>query len=128
MKLRKEGMNARVRAQNYRKQLSIRKLSDAVDLRELDFDQIPEGPGVYGIAVTEDRPKFLYAGETTQLRNRMRRHFETDQLRCLWQPGEEAASVFICSVPTVDDYRLARQSVLLKWYRPAWNIVDLLST
>ena len=32
MKLRKEGMNARVRAQNYRKQLSIRKLSDAVDL------------------------------------------------------------------------------------------------
>ena len=128
MKLRKEGMNARTRAKNFRKELKVRKLNDAVSLRELDLEQIPDGPGVYGIAVMEERPKFLYAGEATQLRNRMRRHFETDQLRCLWQLGEEGASVFFCSVPTIDDYRLARQSVLLKWYRPAWNIVDLLST
>ncbi len=128
MKLRKEGMNARTRAENFRKELKVRKLSDAVSLRELDYDQIPDGPGVYGIAVDGQRPKFLYAGEAPQLRNRIRQHFETDQLRSLWQSGQEGASVFFSAVPTIDDYRLARQSILLKWYAPAWNIVDLLST
>ena len=128
MKLRKEGMNARTRAKNYRKELKIRKLSESVNLRDLDFEEVPEGPGVYGIAVAGERPKFLYAGEAPQLRSRIRRHFETDQLRSLWKPGQEDANVFLCSVPTIDDYRLARQSVLLKWYAPAWNIVDLLST
>ncbi len=128
MKLRKEGMNARTRAKNFRKELKVRKLNESVSLRELDIEQVPEGPGVYGIALAGERPKFLYAGEATQLRSRIRRHFETDQLRSLWQSGQEGANVFFCAVPTVDDYRLARQSVLLKWYAPAWNIVDLLST
>jgi DNA modification methylase len=127
MKLRKEGMNARTRAQNFRKQLKLKKLSDSVLLQTLDFDQVPDGPGVYGIAETGTRPKFLYAGETTQLRNRLRQHFETEQQRSLWQPGPTGAAVFFCPVATIDDYRLARQSVLLKWYSPAWNIVDLLS-
>ena len=127
MKLRKEGMNARTRAQNFRKQLKIRKLSDSISLGELDFAQIPEGPGVYGIALAGTRPKFLYAGEATQLRDRMRQHFGTEQQRSLWQSGQTGADVFFSSVATIDDYRLARQSVLLKWYSPAWNIVDLLS-
>ena len=127
MKLRKEGMNARMRAQNYRKQLKMRKLSDPIRLGDIDFDQIPDGPGVYGIAESGTRPKFLYAGEATQLRDRLRQHFETEQQRSLWKTGQTGADVFFCSVATINDYRLARQSVLLKWYSPVWNIVDLLS-
>ncbi|MCA9013117.1 MAG: site-specific DNA-methyltransferase [Planctomycetaceae bacterium] len=127
MKLRKEGMNARIRAKNFRKELHIRKLQAAVPLRELRLDSIPAGPGVYGIAISGLRPKFLYAAETSQLQDRLIRHFGSDLQRSQWLAGQPEIEVFFGTVPTIDDHRLARQSLLLKWYNPAWNIVDLLS-
>ncbi len=50
--------------------LSIRKLSDAVDLRELDFDQIPEGPEFTESQLRKIAPSFF-----TRVK---RRSFETE--------------------------------------------------
>lgn len=135
LKLRKEGTNARVRAQNFEKALNVPKLRSAIPLAELDFERIPAAPGVYGIAIPHSKsrepvaakPKFLYVGEAAQLRERLHRHFETDHQRSLWQAGQSDAQVYFESVPTIEDHRLARQSLLLKRYAPMWNIVDLLS-
>ncbi len=58
LKLRKEGMNARTRAKNYRKELKVRKLCDGVSLQELDLDQVPEGPGLMALPSRKNAPSF----------------------------------------------------------------------
>jgi site-specific DNA-methyltransferase (adenine-specific) len=131
LKLRKEGMNARLRAKNFRRELNIGKLDSAIPLAELKLGEIPDGPGVYGIALAatpDKRSKFLYAGETAQLQDRLKRHFETTNKRKLWHADQRAIEVRFCAVPTIADHRLARQSVLLKRYKPLWNVVDLLAS
>jgi site-specific DNA-methyltransferase (adenine-specific) len=131
LKLRKEGMNARQRAKNFRNELKMGKFEPAIALDKLDLAKIPEGPGVYGVSISAtsaSRPKFLYAGEASQLRERLKIHFETDDQRKLWRiDRHHAVEVQFRSVPTIDDHRLARQSILLERYKPAWNMLTLLS-
>ena len=127
MKLRKEGRNARLRAQTYESELCLKKLRSPVQLHDLDFDDVPVGAGVYGIAVPGKQLHFLYAAETSNLQSRLKAHLESDVQRQLWLRGESDISVLYSAVPTIEDHRLARQSLLLKWHKPAWNLVDLLS-
>ena len=133
LKLRKEGSNARHRATlRTPKQLGIsafnkKKLKSIQGslITELDFDVIPEGPGVY--VIRELGGDALYAGETGQLASRIATTFREAGPRELWLKQFNDLELLVHPVPTVTDHRFARQSVLLKWHRPAWNTVKELA-
>ncbi|MFT5300734.1 MAG: DNA modification methylase [Mariniblastus sp.] len=134
LKLRKEGSNARQRATlRTPKQLGISALGKTklknlagTPISELDFDSIPTSPGVYLVREPDGSP--LYAGETSDLAFRLHRSFHPAGHRSKWIQRDENLEVFFLPVESVTDYRLARQSVLLKWHRPAWNTLKELST
>ncbi|MCH2177388.1 MAG: site-specific DNA-methyltransferase [Mariniblastus sp.] len=125
IKLRKEGRNARRRAENYRQKLSIQKFTDGVRLSELDLAKVPVTAGVYGIAT--DTGEFLFAAETRGLAARLKAHFASAERRKGWLREQEDLTVFYHNLETIADYRLARQSLLLKWHRPKWNMVAKLA-
>ncbi len=133
LKLRKEGSNARRRAmlrtprefgiaEINRKNLKLRQ---GCRMTELDFDSISQGPGVYLIRELDGSP--LYAGETGQLASRLIATFDPTGPRALWMRQAEDLEVFLLPVRSVTDYRFARQSLLLKWYKPEWNSVKELA-
>lgn len=133
LKLRKEGSNARHRATlRTPKQLGIADLNkkslkhkQGCSVSTLDFESISSGPGVY--LIRELGGSSLYAGETSHLSSRLSMTFDPDGPRSLWFRHSEDLEVFMLPVPTVTDYRLARQSLLLKWYKPEWNSVKELA-
>ncbi|MDA7901929.1 DNA methyltransferase [Mariniblastus sp.] len=133
LKLRKEGSNAKHRATlRTPKQLGISELSkkklksiQGALVSELDLDVIPEGPGVY--VIRELGGDALYAGETEQLASRIATTFGTAGPREMWLKQFNDLELFVHQVSTVTDHRFARQSVLLKWHRPAWNTVKELA-
>ena len=125
IKLRKEGSNARRRAENHRQKLSIQKFTDGVLLSQLDLAAVPVTAGVYGIATAGG--EFLFAGETHGLAARLKAHFESDDRRKGWLREQQDLTIFYHNLETISDYRLARQSLLLKWHRPKWNMVAKLA-
>ena len=125
IKLRKEGRNARQRAENHRSQLKIGKFTKGILLSELDLSKVPSSAGVYGIALAGG--EFLFAAETHGLATRLRSHFESDEARQRWLREHQDLNVFYHDLETVSDYRLARQSLLLKWHQPKWNMVAKLA-
>ena len=133
LKLRKEGSNAKYRATlRTPKQLGISELSKkkmksakGALVSELDFSAIPEGPGVY--VIREIEGDALYAGETEQLAKRIATTFGKSGPREMWLQQFNDLELLVHQVSTVTDYRFARQSVLLKWHRPAWNTVKELA-
>ena len=132
IKLRKEGCAARQRAaKRTAKQLGIsemsrKKLKQAAGIRvdELDFEKVPQGPGVY--LISEPDGNALYGGETSQLSSRLGNTFAAGPVD-KWLSRSQDLVVFFVDVPTVTDYRLARQSCLLKWHQPEWNSVKELA-
>ena len=133
IKLRKEGSNARRRAtQRTPKQFGISELkksdiknSKGTLVSKLKTKSIPAGPGVY--LIQESDGSSLYAGETTELATRLSRVFDPAGPRAQWFQRSDDLEVFIVPVDSVTDYRLARQSLLLKWHKPAWNSVKELA-
>ena len=133
LKLRKEGSNAKHRAtlrtpkQFGISALSKKKLKSAQGtlISELDLDVIPEGPGVY--VIRKIGGDALYAGETSQLASQISRTFGKAEPREMWLKQFNDLELLVHPVSTVADYRFARQSVLLKWHRPAWNTVKELA-
>ncbi|MCH2180987.1 MAG: site-specific DNA-methyltransferase [Mariniblastus sp.] len=125
IKLRKEGRNARQRAENHQRRLKIKKFTRGIPLSELDLSQVPASAGVYGIALSGG--EFLFAGETHGLAHRLRAHFESEQSRQRWLREHRDLEIFYHDLETVADYRLARQSLLLKWHQPKWNMVAKLA-
>lgn len=125
IKLRKEGRNARQRAENYQRRLKIKKFTKGIPLSELDLTQVPTSAGVYGIALSGG--DFLFAGETHGLAHRLKAHFESEQSRQRWLREHQDLDIFFHGLETVADYRLARQSLLLKWHQPKWNMVAKLA-
>ena len=125
IKLRKEGRNARQRAENHRSQLKIGKFTKGILLSELDLSKVPSSAGVYGIALAGG--EFLFAAETHGLATRLRSHFESEEARQRWLREHQDLNVFYHDLETVSDYRLARQSLLLKWHQPKWNMVAKLA-
>ncbi len=125
IKLRKEGRNARQRAESHRRKLKIKKFTKGVLLSELDLSQVPSSPGVYGIALAGG--EFLFAAETHGLAARLKAHFESDDARQRWLREHRDLNIFYHDLETVSDYRLARQSLLLKWHQPKWNMVAKLA-
>ena len=132
LKLRKEGSSARRRAtmQNSKsfgiaplKSKSLAKF-ESVALADLVSGDVAEGPGVY--VVRDANAKAVYAGEAEQLRHRIAYQFAGDQLE-LWMQRDRQLQICILPVETTLDYRLARQSLLLKWHKPVWNQVDFLA-
>jgi hypothetical protein len=81
--------------------------------------------GVYGIATAGG--EFLFAGETHGLAARLKAHFESDDRRKGWLREQQDLTIFYHNLETISDYRLARQSLLLKWHRPKWNMVAKLA-
>ena len=125
IKLRKEGRNARQRAENHQRRLKIKKFTRGIPLSELDLSRVPTSAGVYGIALSGG--EFLFAGETHGLAHRLKAHFESEQSRQRWLREHRDLDIFFHDLETVADYRLARQSLLLKWHQPKWNMVAKLA-
>ena len=133
LKLRKEGSNAKQRAtRRTPKQLGISGLNQrnlkrtkGYGIEDLDFDSIGSGPGVYLIREADGCP--LYAGETNQLASRLAMTFDPDGPRKHWLNRSKDLEIFPIQVQTVTDHRFARQSLLLKWYKPEWNSVKELA-
>lgn len=133
LKLRKEGSNARQRATLCTpKQLGISGLNQrnlqrmqGHDVSALDFNSISTGPGVYLIRDRDGSP--LYAGETSQLASRLKMTFDPDGPLTHWLNRSNALEVFLAEVSSVNDYRFARQSLMLKWHKPEWNSVKELA-
>jgi site-specific DNA-methyltransferase (adenine-specific) len=124
LKLRKEGRNARRRADaSSPKKLGIQKFRKlgASPLDGFDFDSISNDPGVYALR-TQDL-NYVYAGETNQLSRRLKAQFG-DATRQGWP---ELASTLgelelvVLPLSSIMDARFARQSQLLSWYKPSWN-------
>ncbi len=103
------------------------KLNNCSLVSELDFKSIAAGPGVYIIRALNEKRSPLYAGETNQLASRLAMTFDPSGPLSHWRRRCEELEVFMIPVPSVTDYRLARQSLLLKWYSPEWNSVKALS-
>ncbi len=133
LKLRKEGHLARKRAEaKTPKQLgiaefSIRKLSEegAVCVDAFDAAAVPNGPGVYLIRQKEGA--VLYAGETENLPERLQTQFGSDELQRQWNAQYADLKLYTLAVESTIDFRLARQSILLKWYKPKWNLNHILA-
>ena len=129
MKLRKEGSSARRRALARKpKQFGIAKFKgksvEGVELAGLRFDDIEKGPGVY--LVRDESGKAIYAGEAEQLRRRIENQFSNGPLE-MWLERDSKLQLCLLTVETTLDYRLARQSLLLKWHKPRWNQVEYLA-
>ncbi len=124
IKLRKHGASGRRKA----KDLMLEKFGqqDWVAFDELDFSALDPTPGIYAICL---RDNFLYAGETSNLRARLELQL-SERARGGWPSNlgdQSALQIAVRSLPTVADARLARQSRLLRWYRPAWNFNELIA-
>ena len=129
LKLRKEGSSARRRALARKpKQFGIAKFKgksvEGVELAGLRFDDIEKGPGVY--LVRDESGKAIYAGEAEQLRRRIENQFSNGPLE-MWLERDSKLQLCLLTVETTLDYRLARQSLLLKWHKPRWNQVEYLA-
>ena len=130
LKLRKEGAKGRERASRMTpKGLGLKKFKDK-DLQPLskfDLAGLSPQPGVY--AICGAKSNFLYAGETSNLQARLGLQL-SDSARRNWPSSLQDQSklqLAIFPLKTISDARLARQSRLLKWHRPAWNFNDLIS-
>jgi DNA modification methylase len=132
LKLRKEGSNARLRTKLLTpKQFGIDKLKKrqvrqqpGITLDQFDPSVLPNGPGVY--LVQSENHEAIYAGETDNLLTRLSRVFDPDGPRELWTHYGQI-QIYYHAVDSVTDYRLARQSLLLKWHQPQWNSVKELA-
>jgi hypothetical protein len=71
--------------------------------------------------------KSLFAGEAQQLRKRLEAQFDPAGPQSLWLERGSDLSLHWLPVSSTVDYRLARQSLLLKWYQPQWNQVENLA-
>ena len=133
LKLRKEGSKARQRAmKRTARQLEISKFRKAqlknsagTSLANLDFADLHVGPGVY--LVQQADGKSLFAGEAQQLRQRLERQFDPAGPQSLWLERGSDLVIHWLPVGSTIDYRLARQSLLLKWHQPQWNQVENLA-
>ena len=130
IKLRKEGSNGRKRAERIKpKGLGLVKFKDAEfkAFKKRQLKDLPLTPGVYAIRM-EEQP-FLYVGETSNLSTRLELQL-AKSARNRWPSDQQDSSklmIAIRPVPTIADARLARQSQLQKWHRPAWNFNELIS-
>lgn len=133
LKLRKEGSKARHRATTRTaRQLEITsfkksqlKNAPGAILAEVDFAEMHRGPGVY--LVQQSDGKSLFAGEAQQLRRRLETQFDPAGPQSLWLERGSDLLLHWLPVSSTVDYRLARQSLLLKWYQPQWNQVENLA-
>lgn len=132
LKLRKEGSNARRRAAlRSPKQFGISNLNKkhvknqpGIPLDQLDLNSIAASPGAYLVRAVGDQA--IYAGETDDLLNRFSRMFDPAGARKLWlQFGP--VEIYFQNLETIADFRLARQSLLLKWHQPQWNSIKELA-
>lgn len=125
LKLRKEGRNARQRALKHKADLPLPKFdrNDSIPINKLHKAKISNGPGIYAVL---QREKFLYIAEAPELETRLLQQFDTSAQQSLYGGGKIASVVF-APVERIDDYRLARTSLMLSEYSPRWNIVELLS-
>ena len=131
--LRKKGSNAKHQASLHSaNELGISGLSKKGILKspvmrvsDIDYKRIQPSPGVYVVRELDGTP--LYAGETSDLASRLQRTFGSKGPLDQWLRGSSDLEVFYRQLPSVTDHRFARQSVLLKWHKPEWNLVEALS-
>ena len=124
LKLRKQGSLGRKRAT----EMSVKKFKeqDWFPFDDLNVTELGSQPGLYAICFKDD---FLYAGETSNMRARLGLQLSEGAIKT-WPSSHRDSSelrIAIRDVQTVADTRLARQSRLLKWYRPKWNFNELIS-
>lgn len=124
IKLRKQGSLGRKKS----KQLSLQKFADHdwLPFPQLKFAELGPRPALYAIC---GKHRYLYAGETSNIRARLALQLADDAISH-WPPNwrdQSELQIAIRDVETVADARLARQSQLLQWYRPEWNLNDLFS-
>ena len=130
LKLRKEVSKGKLRASRVSaKDLGIRKFADqdCQPLTQLDFQSVNHIPGVYALRNSDG--KYLYAGETGDLNSRLKAQF-CDAAQVGWPDvvgDRELLELLVFEVSSISDARLARQSRLLKWYRPQWNLNEQLA-
>ena len=131
LKLRKEGSAAKKRAKSQTaKKLGVSSF-DKKGIKEvkgqllskIKFGKVSKGPGVF--LIQELDGSSLYAGETDRLSATLTEMFKPDS-RSAWLDRCEDLQIFLLPLETVTDFRLARQSWLLKWHKPEWNAVESL--
>ncbi|MEM6690137.1 MAG: DNA methyltransferase, partial [Planctomycetota bacterium] len=124
LKLRKQGSTGRRRAETMSMKKFAKKEWRALD--DLDFGHLDRTPALYALRTKDD---VLYAGETSNLRSRLKLQVAEEAIG-KW-PSDvnkpSGLSLAIREVETIGDSRLARQSHLLKLYRPKWNLNDFLA-
>jgi hypothetical protein len=131
LKFRKEWEKGRGRADRVSaKSLGIRKFKSS---DKLPFDlqriakiiaQIDATPAIYAIRVVSGN--YLYLGETENLQQRLQAHFHEHSLPFWESIVSERGKIELQQLPvdTIDDYRLARQATLLKWYSSEFNFAE----
>jgi site-specific DNA-methyltransferase (adenine-specific) len=117
LKLRKSAKLFRSRA----KLLTDARLSRLVDLNGSRGNQLPEASGIYVVMSAQEQP--LYAGETTNIRDRISNQFGS-RTKKLWKTFGEAlaAKYFLTSCP--HSTRLAHQRRLIDRHAPLLNLPD----
>ncbi len=108
------------------KSLGIRKFksSDKIPFDLKQIEKIAATPAIYAIRVVSGN--YLYLGETENLQQRLQSHFQKQNLPMWESLISEHGKIEMqqLAVETVNDYRLARQATLLKWYSSEFNFVE----
>lgn len=134
LKLRKSGSMAKRRAATYGpEEFGISKFEPKLlnkkrpkKLVNFDFSRLKNEPGVY--LVREPDGNFLYAGETDDLAARLVNQFGEDETRGMWLRRSQDLSLFVLPTEAIgNSQRFGRQSWLLGWYKPDWNVVKELA-
>jgi site-specific DNA-methyltransferase (adenine-specific) len=125
LKLRKESKRARTRANVLYEQLGsfVEPFRDSLPVIARNFIRLPETAGVY-LVVNSDGGKPCYVGEALNLRVRLTRQFQGDQLR-VWK-REFARNLSVRYFTTEADIplMLAYQSLCVRKRKPEWNLLE----
>ena len=96
--------------------------NQSFSLNDFDVTNVPAEPGVY--LIREKEGEALYAGETNDLASRFTSKFASGGPRKFWQQRSRDLEVFLLETKEIaPNDRFARQSWLLRWYKPQWNVV-----
>ncbi len=121
LKLRKVARIARQRATKR----GLRKFTSSTPLDDLDWESVPEVPGVYAVLTAHN--DYLFTSETSNLRERLQRHFLPDGTKKQWERFSARLHVSLMPVSNIKEGRLALHSLLVKRHRPELNIVAQLA-
>jgi site-specific DNA-methyltransferase (adenine-specific) len=128
LKLRKEAKVARARSQVLQKRNNPAGLNRPVAVTEVPWDAVPDAPGVYLVQGNRDASLAdLYAGQTLNLRDRLRRQFADATVLAAWHERSGACDLQIrtSAIDGGTSDLLAYESLLIQLHQPLLNFKEL---